>query len=63
MQWQEDTLGEGGPGFDNAIRRCIVCNFGPKTVDLADNEFREAIYSEVVQPLEETLRCFDNITW
>ena len=63
MQWQEDVLGEGGPGFDNAIRRCIVCNFSPKLTNLADSEFREAVYSEVVQPLEETLRCFDNVSW
>jgi hypothetical protein len=61
MQWQDDALGEGGPGFENAIRRCIHCAFGPKSTDLADGEFREAVYSEVVQPLEETLQRFDNV--
>jgi hypothetical protein len=63
MQWENDALGEGGPGFQNAIRRCVHCAFGPKSTDLADYEFKEAVYSEVVQPLEETLQRFDNVVY
>ena len=57
--WQKEALGEGGPEFANAIRRCVLCAFGPKSTDLADDEFREAVYTEVVQPLDEMLRHID----
>jgi len=57
---QQDVLGEGGPEFANAIRRCIFCAFGPKSTNLADDDFREAVFTEVVQPLEDILRRFDS---
>ncbi|CAD6579310.1 MAG: hypothetical protein ASARMPREDX12_009125 [Alectoria sarmentosa] len=49
---QHDALGEGGPEYSEAVRRCLFCAFGPKSTDLEDDELRSAIYSEVVEPLE-----------
>ncbi|KAH0545416.1 hypothetical protein FGG08_000557 [Glutinoglossum americanum] len=60
-KWYEQALGEGGPEYDNAIRRCIFCAFGPRSTNLEDHEFRDAVYSEVVRPLEKALRNFESI--
>lgn len=57
---QHDALGEGGPDFYEAIRRCLFCAFGPKSTDLEDDELRSAIYSEVVEPLEGAVRQFNS---
>lgn len=56
---QHDALGEAGPEYAEAIRRCLFCAFGPKSTDLEDDELRAAIYSEVVEPLEAAVRQFD----
>ena len=59
--WLEsDTLGEGGPDYAEAIRRCLFCAFGPKSTDLEDDELRAAIYAEVVQPLGDVVRQFNS---
>ena len=48
--WLErDTLGEGGPDYAEATRRCLFCAFGPKSTDLEDIQLRAAIYPEVVK--------------
>lgn len=57
---QHDALGEGGPEYSEAIRRCLFCAFGPKSTDLEDDELRSAIYSEVVEPLEVAVRQFNS---
>ena len=59
---QHDALGEGGPEFSEAIRRCLFCAFGPRSTDLEDDQLRAAIYSEVVEPLEGALRQFNSKT-
>ena len=56
--WQDHALGEGGPEFHTAIRRCLFCAFAPKSTSLEDDELCAALYSEVVEPLETTLRQF-----
>ncbi len=56
--WQDHALGEGGPEFHTAIRRCLFCAFAPKSTSLEDDELCAALYSEVVEPLESTLRQF-----
>ena len=56
--WQDHALGEGGPEFHTAIRRCLFCAFAPKSTSLEDDELCAALYSEVVEPLEITLRRF-----
>lgn len=57
---QHDALGEGGPEYAEAIRRCLFCAFGPKSTDLEDDELRAAIYTEVVEPLEGAVRQFNS---
>ena len=57
---QRDALGEAGPEYAEAIRRCLFCAFGPKSTDLADDELRAAIYSEVVEPLEAAVKQFNS---
>ena len=59
---QHDALGEGGPDYAEAIRRCLFCAFGPRSTDLEDDELRAAIYSEVVEPLEGAVRQFNSKT-
>lgn len=59
---QHDALGEGGPEYFEAIRRCLFCAFGPKSTNLEDDELRAAIYSEVVEPLEGAVRQFNSKT-
>ncbi|KAI9853577.1 MAG: hypothetical protein M1813_002057 [Trichoglossum hirsutum] len=59
--WQNKALEEGGPEFANAIRRCVFCAFGPRSTSLANVEFRDAVYAEVVQPLQTALRHFDGL--
>ena len=60
QHWLEnDALGEGGPEYSEAIRRCLFCAFGPRSTDLENDELRAAIYSEVVEPLEQALRQFN----
>lgn len=56
--WQDHALGEGGPEFHTAIRRCLFCAFAPKSTSLEDDELCAALYSEVIEPLETTLRQF-----
>lgn len=59
--WLEsDALGEGGPDYAEAIRRCLFCAFGRKSTDLEDDELRAAIYTEVVEPLEDAVRKFNS---
>ncbi|KAG8528974.1 uncharacterized protein KY384_006663 [Bacidia gigantensis] len=58
--WQNYALGEGGPEFYEAIRRCLFCAFGPKSTDLEDDELRSAVYNEVVEPLDGTVRQFSS---
>jgi hypothetical protein len=52
----EKILVESGESYADAVRRCISCNFGPTKTDLEDNDFRQAVYSGVVAPLEEQVR-------
>lgn len=59
--WLErDALGEGGPEYAEAIRRCLFCAFSPRSTDLEDDELRAAIYTEVVEPLEDAVRQFNS---
>ncbi|KAI9887959.1 MAG: hypothetical protein M1823_000216 [Watsoniomyces obsoletus] len=60
--WRRGVLGESGPEFDNAIRRCLDCAFGPKSTNLADDDFKEAVYNEVVEPLMKITKCWDDYT-
>ena len=59
QKWQEQAMEEGGLDLHNPTRRCIYCAFGATSQDLEDEELRRAVYSEVVQPLEQLLQRFD----
>ena len=52
----EQILVESGEWYADAVRRCISCNFGPTKTDLENDEFRQAVYSGVVAPLEEQVK-------
>lgn len=51
---------EEGQGYLRATQACLRCEFGSKVkvLDLENAAFRQAIYEDVVQPLEQELKCF-----
>ena len=61
--WQKSALGEIGPDYAEAIRKCIFCAFPHPYDDLSDHRFSEAIHSEVVEPIKATLQHFDPNAW
>lgn len=48
---------ESGDEYADAVRRCISCNFGPTKTDLENDDFRQAVYSGVVAPLEKQVKA------
>lgn len=52
-------LGEGGPQFAEAVGRLLDCGFGfglnIGKCDLGDEEFRQAVWDGVVEPLREVV--------
>lgn len=60
QKWQEYAMEEGGLDLHNLTRRCIYCAFGPVSQDLEDEELRKAVFSDVVQPLEQLLARFES---
>jgi hypothetical protein len=59
QKWQESALEEAGLDFHNATRRCIFCAFGTASQDLQDEELQNAVFEEVVAPLERLLAQFE----
>ena len=60
-----DTLAdEESPGYANAAWACIYCDFGSKVKSPSlDNEaFRQAVYDDVVVPLEEEWKHWNGIS-
>jgi hypothetical protein len=57
-EWHHKVEGECGEGLAEVIRRCIDCSFGPKP-DWNSEEFAEAYYRNVVEPLRELLRQWE----
>lgn len=53
-RWCDDVMGEAGPQFFEAIRRCLDCNFGLVNPDFDDNHFLQLVYDNVVGPLRQT---------
>ncbi|KAI4144675.1 MAG: hypothetical protein L6R39_004086 [Caloplaca ligustica] len=49
-----------GSGYYDAVQACIYGNFGPKVkdLDLANDTFRQAVYEDVILPLERDLEYF-----
>ena len=54
----EELVEEEASGYVDAARACIFCDFGPKVRNpsLNDQVFRQAVYDDVVVPLEEEWR-------
>ena len=61
--WQKSALGELGADYAEAIRKCILCAFPRPYKDLSDDQFSEAIHSEVVEPVKATLQRYDPNAW
>jgi hypothetical protein len=53
-EWHQEVYAECGDSMADIIRRCLDCSFGPKP-DWSSESFQEAVYRDVVQPLEEFL--------
>ena len=45
--------------YDEAVRRCIYCDFDQREYDLDNEEFCQAVYEGVVAPLEENVKLID----
>ena len=61
--WQKSALGEIGPDYAEAVRKCIFCAFPLPYNDLSDDRFSETVYSEVVEPVKATLQYIDPSAW
>jgi hypothetical protein len=55
---EEEIEYEAGPRYLNAVRRCIRCDFNLKESSLDDGDFQQAVFDDVVAPLERTLQQF-----
>ncbi|KAL8702926.1 MAG: hypothetical protein Q9201_003906 [Fulgogasparrea decipioides] len=56
----QNLADEEGPGYVEAAQACIFCNFGSKAkeLDLDNDSFRQAVYEDVILPLERELEYF-----
>ncbi|QDS70770.1 hypothetical protein FKW77_003942 [Venturia effusa] len=41
-----------GQGYDDIVLQCLRCDFGAKTTDLNRHELQDAVYNDIVCPLE-----------
>ncbi|KAL8725717.1 MAG: hypothetical protein Q9181_006305 [Wetmoreana brouardii] len=59
-QLVQSLADEEGPGYVDAAQACIFCNFGSKAkaLDLDNDSFRQAVYEDVILPLERDLEYF-----
>ncbi|MCJ1380863.1 hypothetical protein MMC17_003972 [Xylographa soralifera] len=60
-RWHRQIIGDAGSQLSEAIRSCIFWSFRPQASASAESELREALYTEVLQPLERISRAFDGI--
>ncbi|KAF4307809.1 hypothetical protein GTA08_BOTSDO03899 [Botryosphaeria dothidea] len=60
-QLLDEVRDESGPGYSDAVRRCVRCTFDTLRVDPRDALFRQAVYDGVVAPLEKELRHFEGL--
>ncbi|KAL8827297.1 MAG: hypothetical protein Q9170_007069 [Blastenia crenularia] len=51
---------EESENYVQALKTCIYCDFGNKApeLDFGNNLFRQAVYEDVIQPLEQELEMF-----
>jgi hypothetical protein len=55
----EEIALEAGKLYCDAVRRCIRCDFNRQSSSLDDEDFQQAVYNDVVTPLEKTLQRFN----
>jgi hypothetical protein len=55
----EEIALEAGKLYCDAVRRCIRCDFNRQSSSLDDQDFQQAVYNDVVTPLEKTLQRFN----
>jgi hypothetical protein len=60
---EEQILEEGGVRYENAVRSCIKCNFGPEVRrhDLNNQQFRKAVYDNVIAQLEDFAKEYEHV--
>lgn len=56
-EWHEQVAPEFGDEVSDAIERLLVCGFGP-VPDFTSEEFLQALYDDVIQPLDRFLALF-----
>lgn len=56
-KWSLKVLGESGVEIADVVRRCLDCSFGPRP-NFTDKRFREAVYTGVIQPLQDYLKTW-----
>ena len=54
----EEIYDEAGEWYGDAVRRCIYCEFDLRNTSLDTEGMKEAVYSGVVDPLQENLTSF-----
>jgi hypothetical protein len=50
-----------GQGYDDIVLQCLRCDFGAKTTDLKRPELQNAVYSDIVCPLEGLIEGFSKM--
>ncbi|KAL8791112.1 MAG: hypothetical protein Q9195_006056 [Heterodermia aff. obscurata] len=50
--------GEVGDRYGDVVRRCIHCDFNQRSINLEDDNFRQAVYEGVITPLQANAREF-----
>ena len=54
-----DVRQEAGTRYEAVVRRCIQCDFDQREYDLGNEAFCQAVYENVVLPLEENVEFID----
>lgn len=57
LSWQKRVEEDFGNGLANTIRKCILCAFDPAP-NLSNSEFLQAVFQNVVKPVEEFLSAW-----
>jgi hypothetical protein len=50
-----------GQGYDDIVLQCLRCDFGAKTTDLKRQELQNAVYNDIVCPLEDLIEGFSKM--
>jgi hypothetical protein len=59
--WRRDAVKEEGEEYAETIRKCLCFDFSCESRSLHDEEFRNAVYNEVIPPLVEAASKFESV--